>query len=52
MRTCAFCGRQAEEAETLTWSQATEGRRTVWHCDTCAREHLRSIEAKLDSEWW
>ena len=22
------------------------------YCERCAREHLRSIESKLDSEWW
>ncbi len=24
----------------------------VYYCDACSREHLRSIEAKLDSEYW
>jgi hypothetical protein len=24
----------------------------VVHCERCAREHLRAIEAKLDSQWW
>ena len=23
-----------------------------WYCDRCATQHLRSVEAKLDEEWW
>ena len=51
MKTCDFCGRQAEDAETLTWATSQE-RGQQLYCDTCAREHLRSIEGKLDSAWW
>jgi hypothetical protein len=51
--TCDFCGRQeTDEAKTLTWTMAVEnGRRRVF-CDRCSREHLRSMEGKLDSEFW
>jgi hypothetical protein len=36
----------------LTWTTAVEnGRRRVF-CTSCSREHLRSIEGKLDSAWW
>jgi hypothetical protein len=36
----------------LTWTTAFEhGRRKVF-CVFCSREHLRSIEGKLDSAWW
>jgi hypothetical protein len=52
MKTCDFCGRQAEDAETLTWVTSQERGRQQLYCDTCAREHLRSIEGKLDSAWW
>jgi hypothetical protein len=52
VRTCDFCGRQAEDAETLTWVTSVENGRRRTYCDVCAREHLRSIEGKLDSEWW
>jgi hypothetical protein len=52
VRTCDFCGRQAEEAETLTWTTSVENGRSRLYCDTCSREHLRAIEGKLDSEWW
>jgi hypothetical protein len=51
--TCDFCGRQEpDEAKTLTWTLAVEnGRRRVF-CDRCSRDHLRSMEGKLDSEFW
>lgn len=52
MRTCDFCGKQAEEAETMTWVTSVENGRQRLYCDTCSREHLRAIESKLDSEWW
>jgi len=51
---CATCGRQvADESEArLAWAFAVENGRRVWTCDLCSREHLRSIEGKLDSAWW
>ena len=51
---CATCGRtaSADGAALLTWVRAVENGREVWTCDVVSREHLRSIEAKLDSEWW
>lgn len=36
----------------LTWTRGTEQGQVVWTCDACSREHLRSIEAKLDPAWW
>jgi hypothetical protein len=52
VRTCDFCGKQAEEAETMTWMTSWENGRWRIYCDTCSRRHLRAIEGKLDSEWW
>jgi hypothetical protein len=49
---CSTCGAVAAEEMPLTWSAAVEGGRRQWTCDRCAREHVRSIEAKLDSSWW
>jgi len=59
--TCDLCGTPArtssaepgnEPAVPLTWTTAVEnGRRRVF-CAACSREHLRSIEGKLDSAWW
>ncbi len=50
--TCGQCGRQADGSALLTWSSATEPRGTTWTCEACTRRHLRSIEAKLDEEFW
>ncbi len=50
---CDFCGRQERDAaRTLTWTTSVEGGRRRSYCDTCSREHLRSMEGKLDSEFW
>lgn len=57
--TCSHCGRVAEpevpsaQGIPLTWSTGTDvtGERSVL-CDGCVREHARSIEGKLDHEWW
>ena len=53
MLACAFCGAVSEsDPPPLTWTSATERGRQQWFCDSCSREHLRSMESKLDSEWW
>ena len=51
---CATCGSTASDPAlaTITWARGTENGRDVWTCDRCSREHLRSIEGKLDSAWW
>lgn len=51
---CATCGEAAADPARarLTWTRGTENGREVWTCDRCSREHLRSIESKLDSAWW
>lgn len=49
---CALCGRSAPTLP-LGWMTETDPRRgVVVHCDTCARENLRAVEAKLPREWW
>ena len=51
--TCDLCGRkEPDAAKTLTWTTAVENGRKRAFCDTCSREHLRAMEAKLDSEHW
>ncbi|CAM3587949.1 MAG: hypothetical protein KKE65_04580 [Actinobacteria bacterium] len=53
MRTCDFCGRTEEDdAATLAWSTSVERGRRQTYCDTCSRENLRSMEGKLDSDFW
>ncbi len=51
---CITCGVAAPDDGSwrLTWTAGVERGREVWTCDRCSRTHLRSIEAKLDSEWW
>lgn len=50
--TCSWCGATADPMP-LTWTSSTErdGRLRLY-CERCARENLRSIEGRLDSEWW
>ena len=52
MVTCDSCGRQAEEAATLSWTTSVENGRRRAYCDKCSRTHLRAIEGKLDHAWW
>jgi hypothetical protein len=62
MVVCDFCGATpiGDDGEvTLTgdevpliWVVSVEAGVTRTYCASCSREHLRSIEAKLDSEWW
>ena len=51
---CATCGTTAHDATlaAITWTRGVENGRDTWICDRCSREHLRSIEGKLDSTWW
>lgn len=53
---CATCGRTTDPSEEdtarLTWSAGIESGQTRWTCDTCSRANLRSIEGRLDQEWW
>jgi hypothetical protein len=47
-----MCGARAPQPP-ITWVREVDlRRRTVWVCEACAREHLRSIEARLDQQWW
>lgn len=51
--TCNLCGAQVEgDTPPLTWVTSFEHGQQRVFCDRCAREHLRSIEGKLDSDAW
>lgn len=66
MRACSLCGRPApgqgdstvgpgpgDAAALSMWTTEADPRRgPVLICPDCTREHLRSIEARLDQEWW
>jgi hypothetical protein len=50
---CAWCGAWPDGDEPpLTWTVQTTPRGVELFCDTCTREHLRAIEAKLDADWF
>jgi len=50
---CDRCGTTVEGDEPpLTWSMSTEHGQTRRYCEQCTRENVRSIEGKLDSEYW
>jgi len=58
--TCAICGRVSDPERDgdppLGWCadvvEVRGGHRTRWVCANCTRAHVRSIEAKLDQQWW
>jgi hypothetical protein len=50
---CDLCGRSATEAEAgPTWTVSVENGRRRRYCESCSREHLRSMEGRLDSEYF
>ncbi|WP_170111151.1 hypothetical protein [Antricoccus suffuscus] len=51
MVTCSMCGTTADELP-MTWSSEVRDGRTAYLCAVCTRQHLRSIEGRLDQEWW
>jgi hypothetical protein len=57
MATCSFCGKPSDPEDPdaqlpLTWVSSLENGKTRVYCETCSRDHLRSIEAKLDADFW
>ena len=54
---CALCGTTLDaDADdvmlALSWVASHERGRDLRYCPSCARENLRSIEGKLDAEFW
>ena len=53
---CSTCGTTPGVDDVplalLTWSRSSDRGRTFWTCPSCSREHVRSIEGKLDPSWW
>ncbi|MET0740112.1 MAG: hypothetical protein ABWZ26_00995 [Candidatus Nanopelagicales bacterium] len=57
MAVCSFCGTVSEaQSETddppITWITSFERDQVRYYCEKCSRENLRSIEGKLDTEYW
>jgi hypothetical protein len=53
--TCDRCGAAppaGADRPPLTWTTTASPGGQRWLCDRCAREHLRSIEGRLDEQWW
>ncbi len=51
-RTCQICGRTGSGPDLLQWVMDRRAGRVSWTCPACAATHLRSLEAKLEPEWW
>jgi hypothetical protein len=52
---CARCGTLGTAPEgglPEGWSLASSDRGVDRLCAACTRDNVRSIEAKLDEEWW
>jgi hypothetical protein len=50
---CAWCGAVADGDEApVTWATSLERGVVRHYCERCSREHLRSIEGRLDADWW
>ena len=49
---CRACGAVASDGQPLDWSSSTGPTGAQPLCPHCTRQHLRSIEAKLDEVWW
>ena len=55
-----MCGRAADPVSDgdppMSWCadvhEGLDGPYTRWVCNICTRQYVRSIEAKLDHEWW
>lgn len=50
-RVCARCGAVASGA-AATWTCSVEHGVRRYFCGACARENLRAIEGRLDSDSW
>lgn len=54
-RACSLCGARAPDDAPARQAWTTEvdpERGAVVICPDCTRQYLRSIEARLDQEWW
>lgn len=48
---CSRCGTIAE-GTPLTWTFSVENGVRRYFCESCARDNLRAIEGRLDSDLW
>ena len=53
MVSCDHCGTtEPDQTPPLTWSLSMEDGRVRRYCQRCTREHVRSMEGKLDPAHW
>lgn len=50
--TCQLCGRVGSSGDLMHWVLDRKASRLSWTCPSCAAANIRSLEAKLDPEWW
>ena len=49
---CSQCGTTAA-TPPITWLYEVDSKRGPRYvCDRCLRSNLRSVEAKLEQQWW
>ena len=50
---CSLSGRGEPDPAASGWTRQIGDRgRVEWLCARCTRDNLRSIEGRLDSDWW
>lgn len=52
---CRSCGASPDGhdvAATLGWTRTVAGEQVHLHCPRCSRDNVRSMEAKLDEQYW
>lgn len=49
---CARCEAVGAPEAVLLWTSSVERGVVRWYCPQCSREHIRSIEGKLDEQYW
>ena len=50
---CDLCGTSvAADEPPLSWSLSIDRGQAKRYCEQCTRQHLRSMEGKLDQELW
>jgi hypothetical protein len=53
MISCSWCGTVLDtDTPPLTWASSVEGGQVRYYCEQCSREHARSIECRLDAQYW
>jgi hypothetical protein len=59
VQVCAQCGLSLDSEkdersglDALAWVHSHERGRDLFYCPSCSRANLRSIEGKLDAEFW